>query len=477
MEKFPLVDKLRLDKSGVCSTGASACFILAMIVSELWQNRPGNQGPALGACLCLLACWLGASGCSAPAQDKEMRLMAEAWNTIQQEYVRKESLPRREVAYGAISGMVDALGDTGHSAFLSPEMVRDLRRLQTGEFRGIGVEIRYKEGQVMVVAPMDGSPAQKAGLQPGDIIKKIYNDDVTDWPLSKVVERIAGPAGTSVKLTIHNPKSGRTRQVTVQRANIKVRNISWVRIPGTGFAHLRLANFDRFVAKELRNALVSIQEQGIQGAVLDLRNNPGGILEEAITVASQFLSTGNVLLMKERSGSPVPVPVEKGGAAVNMPLVVLINGGSASAAEIVAGALQDGKRATLVGEKTFGTGTVLREFPLSDGSAILLAIEEWLTPAGRSFWHKGLAPDISVTLPDNATPLLPSMERGMTAEELMRSDDRQLLRALEVVKTATENPELNPVTGIVPSPAEPRPAERSQQAGHPTAGGPGKPSD
>ncbi len=416
------------------------------IVSALLQNKM-VQGRWLlaGVCLGVVTGWLGSSGCSTPAPDKEMRLMAQAYDTIQREYVGRDSLKRRELTYGAISGMVDSLGDTGHSAFLSPEMVRDLRRIEQGQFRGIGVEISYKDGHVVVVAPMDGSPAQKAGLQPGDIITRVYNEDVTDWPLSKVVERITGPPGTPVKLTIQSPKSGRTRQVTVQRANIKVRNISWVQSPGTEFAHLRVSNFDRGVAKEMRKALLEIQEQHLQGLVLDLRNNPGGILEEAVTVASQFLTDGNVLLMKDPSGDSVPVPVEKGGVAPKLPVVVIINQGSASAAEIVAGALQDAHRATLVGEKTFGTGTVLREFPLADGSALLLAIEEWLTPAGRSFWHQGLAPDVVVALSDQVTPLLPSTERHMSAEELMGSEDLQLLRAFEVVRAAVRNADLNPV--------------------------------
>jgi carboxyl-terminal processing protease len=171
----------------------------------------------------------------------------------------------------------------------------------------------------------------------------------------------------------------------------------------------------------------------LTGVVLDLRNNPGGLLDEAVGVASQFLADGVVLQAKDAKGKLSQVPVEKGGAATNIPMSVLINEGSASAAEIVAGALQDNRRADLVGQTTFGTGTVLQEFRLSDGSALLLAVEEWLTPKGQSFWHKGVTPDFPVALPTDANPVFPTAEKTMSAKELQACEDRQLLDALRLV--------------------------------------------
>jgi carboxyl-terminal processing protease len=165
---------------------------------------------------------------------------------------------------------------------------------------------------------------------------------------------------------------------------------------------------------------------------LDLRNDPGGLLDEAIGVASQFLKQGNVLLEKDAQGHVTPVPVKPDGQATDVPTVVLINAGTASAAEIVAGALQDAGRATVLGETSFGTGTVLNEFHLSDGSALLLATQEWLTPNGRVIWHQGITPDVPVALPRNATPLLPEAERGMTPAEVQNSGDEELLKALEL---------------------------------------------
>jgi carboxyl-terminal processing protease len=179
--------------------------------------------------------------------------------------------------------------------------------------------------------------------------------------------------------------------------------------------------------------LETFGQEGMKGIVLDLRNNPGGLFTEAVSVASQFLSEGNVVLEKDSKDRITAVPVEKGGVALRIPMVALVNSGTASAAEIVAGALQDHERAVLVGTTTFGTGTVLEKFPLSDGSALLLAVEEWLTPDGHTIWHKGIVPTVVVTLAEGATLLLPFEERDMTPEQLRESKDLQLLKALALV--------------------------------------------
>jgi carboxyl-terminal processing protease len=312
-------------------------------------------------------------------------------------------------------------------------MVKDLKNMERGEFKGIGVEIQIKGPHVVVVSPIENSPADRAGLKAGDIILRVSGQDVTDWPLARVAERISGRTGTKVTLTIQDPRTGLVRQVAVVRASVKMHEVTWQKIPGTSLAHLRLASFDSGVTKDLRSTLQEIQNANVSGVILDLRNNPGGLLDEAVGVASQFLNDGIVLQAKDSKGKISPVPVEKGGVATNLPLAVLINEGSASAAEIVAGALQDNHRADLIGQTTFGTGTVLQEFRLSDGSALLLAVEEWLTPKGQSFWHKGVTPDIPVALPVDKSPVFPSAERTMSPEELQSSDDRQLLDAIKIV--------------------------------------------
>jgi carboxyl-terminal processing protease len=377
--------------------------------------------------------WIAAVGCASTQKPDDLKLVSQAYDRIQRNYVDRSAVQPKDLTYGAISGMVESLGDTGHSTFLTPEMVKELRSLERGELKGIGVEVEMKNGQVVIVAPIDGSPAQRAGLRPGEVILKVSGEDIADWPLGKVVERILGPAGTIVQLTLQEPRNGRIHEVTLKRASIKLHEVTWCRLPGTDVAQLRVASFDAGVTKDLRKSLEELQREGLKGIVLDMRNDPGGLLDEAIGVASQFLTNGNVVLTRDAKGRVFPEPVDKGGLAGSMPLVVLVNQGSASAAEIVAGALQDQKRAPLVGDTTFGTGTVLQEFSLSDGSALLLAVGEWLTPNGTSFWHKGLVPQYVVPLPTDTSPLIPANAASLTPKELWASEDRQLLTALRLL--------------------------------------------
>jgi carboxyl-terminal processing protease len=368
-----------------------------------------------------------------PDARPSFHLISEAWSLIHRYYVDRSAEQPTSLTYGAISGMVDALGDTGHSRFLTPFMVKELASVERNRFQGIGAEVQSRSGHVVIVSPLDGSPAQRAGIKPGDIVLQVNGENVTGRPLDQVVAEIAGPAGTAVKLTIFTPASGETRQLTITRAKFQVHNVTWQMLPGTRIVHLRLAAFDRGVSADLRSALLDVKKQQPSGIILDLRNNPGGLLDEAVNCASQFLSGGNVLLVKNARGEEKPMPVKPGGEATEVPLAVLVNGGTGSGAEIVAGALQDAHRATLVGETTFGTGTVLSEFKLSDGSALLLAVEEWLTPAGHVIWHKGITPAVMVALPSQITPLFPEAERSMTADQLRASGDAQLLRALDLI--------------------------------------------
>jgi len=368
---------------------------------------------------------------NAPTQTGGLDLINQAYQVIQRNYVDRSAVNQTKLEYGAISGMVDALGDTGHSRFLSPEMVKAENNFTKGEFEGIGAEVTVKDGQVVIVAPMDGSPAQAAGVRPGDIIVKVDGVDMTGLGINEVVGKVLGPAGTKVTLTLQDPHTAAVRDVTITRAKINIQNVTWGMLPGTKIAHLKLAAFSNGVTKDLQTALKQIQATGATGIVLDLRNDPGGLLDEAIGVTSQFLGSGNVLLIQDAQGKQQSVPVKPGGLAVDIPLVVLVNQGTGSAAEIVAGAIQDAHRATLIGETTFGTGTVLNFFDLSDGSEILLATEEWLTPSGRVIWHQGIAPDVSVSMPADAIPLTPSMEKTMTAAQLQSSLDAQLLKAID----------------------------------------------
>jgi carboxyl-terminal processing protease len=365
-------------------------------------------------------------------QANNLDLFNQAYQIVEKNYVAINTINQTQLEYGAISGMVNALGDTGHSRFLTPQEVQQENNFTTGSFQGIGAEVSTNSaGQVVIVAPIDGSPAQKAGLKPGDIILKVNGTNVTGMSLSDVVGMVLGPSGTQVTLTIEDPNSGAIKNVTITRAEITVQNVTWIMLPGTTIADIRIAGFSEGVTNDLRTALQQIQAQGATGIILDLRNDPGGLLSEAIGVTSQFLGSGNVLLVKDSQGNEQAISVQPGGLALQTPMVVLINQGTASASEIVAGALQDAQRATLIGETTFGTGTVLNAFPLSDGSEVLLATEEWLTPSGRVIWHKGITPDVVVSLSNNVTPFVPEAGNGMTATQLQNSQDAQLLKAVE----------------------------------------------
>jgi carboxyl-terminal processing protease len=363
----------------------------------------------------------------------DLGLIAEAWRDLDRAYVDRSALGSRRLTYGALAGMVDALGDTGHTVFLTPEMVQEEHTTVRGRVAGIGAEVQMRNGEVVVVAPVDGSPAQAAGLSAGDVIVKVGGKPVIGLSLREVVSRIRGPAGTVLTLTVRDPRTDETRSLSLKRADVVLRSVTWHLLPEGAVAHLRIASFSRGTSPQLGQALKETGQAGATGLVLDLRNDPGGLLDEAVSVASQFLGTGSVLQVKDTRGRIRVVPTKKGVPTSSLPMVVLVNAGTASAAEIVSGALQDAGRAALVGETTFGTGTVLQEFPLSDGSALMVAVEEWLTPRGRTIWHHGLPPDVVVRLPPHVLPLLPEQEATLTRPQLQASRDEQLLRGLELL--------------------------------------------
>jgi carboxyl-terminal processing protease len=383
--------------------------------------------------------WVLRSGIPASAEG-DFLLMAQAWSIIDKYYVDRPAVRHDAMTAGAINGMTEALGDTGHSVYLTAAEARKAGTAMQGKFNGIGVEIiQSSNHQPVIVAPMDGSPAQQAGVRPGDVILEVDGHSVAGLPMSHISSKMSGEPGQPIALTVFNPGDGRRRKLNIVRAAMKLNNVTWQRLPGSNLAHLRLAMFSDGLTSDLRKALLEIQQQGVQGIILDIRNNPGGALDEAVGAASQFLAAGNVLWEKNARDLITPVPVQPGGVATHIPLAVLINGGSASDSEILAGALRDAHRATLIGERTLGTGTVLTQFPLSDGSALMLAVQEWLTPNKVSFWHRGLEPDVTIRLSPEAL-LRPSAERAMTAEQLRSSGDTQLLNAIELLSHPPAKP-------------------------------------
>ncbi len=355
----------------------------------------------------------------------------ETWDLVHNKFVDREAIQPKKMTYGAIQGMLDSLGDVEHTRFLSPDDLRKEQEALQGRLEGIGAQLVVRNGAPTVLAPVPGSPAQAAGIRPGDIIVRVDGRDVAGLTLEEIVNMVRGPRGTMVTVTVIHSGDTTLTDIAVTRARVTVPNVTWVKVPGTNTVHILISQFGERATQELVVALNSARSGGATSIILDLRNDPGGLRDEAVSVASQFLKDGNVLIEQDSEGKRTQFPVESGGAATDLPMVVLINEGSASAAEIVAGALQDHQRARLIGATTFGTGTVLGTYELSDGSAVLLGIAEWLTPNGRQIWHQGIRPEVEVALPTGAFPLIPEVENGLSPEQVQGSQDTQLLRALQ----------------------------------------------
>ena len=243
-----------------------------------------------------------------------------------------------------------------------------------------------------------------------------------------------GKAGTELKLTVSRAGAAVPVPLTLTRAELKVPDASGEMLQGRPIAHIALFSFGEKADDNLKTAIEEAKKKGAKGVIIDVRANPGGLKDQTVAVTSEFLSTGDVFIDQDAQGHRTPVPVKPGGVATDIPMVLLIDNSTASAAEIFAGAIQDYGRGKLVGTKTFGTGTVLGQFKLSDGSAILLAISEWLTPKGRRIWHEGITPDVVVPLPPEAKIILPDESGRMSRADLDKSSDKQLLKALEVLE-------------------------------------------
>ena len=361
-------------------------------------------------------------------------LIKEAWDTLHQRYVGRDQLDDRALIYGAIEGMTDAVGDTGHTDFMTPEERQQRNDSLSGSYVGIGVRIEPDDaGQPRIIGVFDGSPAEKAGLVPDDVIVAVDGKRTEGASIDDVAGWVRGEAGSTVKITVRNAADSKERTLSITRADVPVQAVTWTMVPGTKTAFIQLEQFSNGSADALVKALKDAGGAAADRIVLDLRGNPGGYVNEAVGVASQFLSSGLVYVERNAQGETTDHPVSPGGVATDLPLVVLVDGNTASAAEIVSGALQDAGRAKVVGETTFGTGTVLGEFDLSDGSALRVGTVEWLTPKGRRIWHEGIAPDVSIVMPSGVQPLSPDDVARLTGPSIATMKDTQLAKALELV--------------------------------------------
>lgn len=366
------------------------------------------------------------------ADQESLRLYAEALDTVQEDYVDQGAVKPRQQTYAAIEGMLGSLGDEGHTRFLTPEERQQNRRGLSGTYVGVGIQLEVKNENVLVAAPIEGSPAEQAGVQTGDVIVAVNGESVRGDEVSRIAERVRGPEGTEVEITVLRDEE--ERDFTLERAEIQSPVASWSMIPGTDVAQVRLASFTNDSAERLEEAFGEAREAGAGRFILDLRNNPGGRLDQVPEIAGQFLEPDSVVyLRKDASDEREEIRVSGGEEPMDAPLAVLVNNGSASSSEILAGALRDNDRAPVIGTTTFGTGTVLKEFTLEDDSSILLGIAEWLTPDGDFIRDSGIDPDIEVKLGEDTEPLSPNEAEDLTREEILERD-AQVRRAFEEVQ-------------------------------------------
>lgn len=376
------------------------------------------------------------TGSSSPAPfPSGFELFWEALGIVREHYVGGEALTDQNLTRGAIRGMVEALGDDGHTVYLTPEEVQAEIDALDGRVIGIGVSVDSRRGAPVIIAVYPGSPAAEAGLRPGDIIETVDGRRVDRIDVPELIDRVRGEPGTVVTLGIERADGTRT-ELDIVRAEVRIPPVAWSMVPGTSVAVMGVNQFSDGAAREARRATRRALADGATAVVLDLRGNPGGLVHEAVGVARLFLPRGSVVYQEEdRDGTRRAVTTRDDPVAADVPLVVLVDEGSASSAEIVAAALHDNGRARLVGKRTFGTGTVLNLFSLSDGSAIRLGVLRWLTPTGRSAFETGVAPDLPVDLPQTGAMLYPSSLDAMSPRAFRRSQDTQLRRAVRLLTT------------------------------------------
>ena len=402
----------------------------------------------ISALLVVLTLSLGGSavskGTDSGATYEQLRLFTEVLSIVQNQYV--DEVPPKDLIYSAIKGTLRGLDP--HSSFLDPESYREMQVETSGSFGGLGIEITLKDDVLTVVAPIEGTPAYRAGLQTGDRIVKIDGLSTKDMQLSDAVKRMRGKPGTKVTVTIAREGWTEPKDFEIAREQIRVQSVRAHDLGG-GIAYLKLRQFQEQSPGDMSAALDKASKAGMKALILDLRNNPGGLLTAAVEVTEEFIDDGKLVVYTEgrvrNQNMRFSAHAKKGYAS--MPMVVLVNQGSASASEIVAGALQDWGRAMVVGTQSFGKGSVQTIIPLSDGSGLRLTTAKYFTPKGRSIHGKGITPDIVVEIPKEKDP---PKERPLPSADPLDDlkKDVQVQRAIDVIKTMRIIEQQRPATQV-----------------------------
>ena len=349
----------------------------------------------------------------------DFSLFWRTWAIIQEKFVDKENFDYQQMLYGAISGMVDALEDP-HTVFFTPEEAKKFKEEVSGKFEGVGMEVGIRENELTVIAPLEGTPAQKAGLRAGDKIVKIGDKITIDLTIDEAVSLIRGPKGTEVTLTIFRGGWETPRDIALIREVIEIPSLKW-ELKENGIVYIRLYHFHEKAGTDFSRAAFDILQTPAKKIILDLRNNPGGYLEVSQDIAGWFLERGQVVVIEDFGEGKEKEYYEAEGneLLLGYPIVVLINQGSASASEILAAALRDNRGIKIIGETSFGKGSVQELEDLPEGSSLKITIAKWLTPKGEILTDVGLEPDIKIE---------------MTEEDYEEDRDPQLEKAIEIIK-------------------------------------------
>ena len=369
-----------------------------------------------------LGIWVGVEKiayCVPQPENINFSLFWDAYNKLQEKFIDPEKIDDQKIIYGAIEGMAKSLGDP-YTSFFSPEDAQRFAQDLSGTFEGIGAEIGIKKNQLTIVAPLEGTPAQEAGLKAGDSILEINGKNTSDFTTEEAVNLIRGPKGTYVTLTIYRDGWPSAKDIEITRQTIKIDSTKWELKDGN-IAYVQIFQFDESLSGDFKNGVYQILQSPAKKIILDLRNNPGGYLETAQEIAGYFLENGQTVLIEDFGGKKEQqiYKAPGNGELLKYPIVILINEGSASASEILAGALRDNRNAQLIGKKSFGKGSVQELAELRGGSFLKITIAKWLTPKGHSISEAGLEPDIKIEITD---------------KDAEKQKDPQLDKALEIIK-------------------------------------------
>ncbi|MCC7367029.1 MAG: S41 family peptidase [Chloroflexi bacterium] len=400
----------------ITSIVALAAFAMAFVSGYLFGRTEPAGGPlAFLDVLQPSTARATEDGVLSADEQQRFRVFWETWRIVERDFYDQNQIDHQKLIYGAIKGMVDAVGDP-YTVYQTPTQREvsdtDLR----GSFDGIGIQVDLKDNRLTVVAPIEGSPAEAAGFRPGDVVLEVDGKSLAGKTLNDTVNLIRGQRGTPVTLTVLRAGTTDPFPITVVRAEIKLKSVR-ARMMDDGVGYVRISSFSASTGTEMAAAVKELVSQQPRGLVLDLRNNPGGYLSTSVEAAAQLMNPGSVVLYQQSgNGDRKTYRTEGGGAGAQLPVVVLLNKGSASASEILAGALRDNGRAYLIGEKSFGKGTVQNVHELSDKSGLRVTTAQWLTPSENPIQGVGLAPDQVVDMPATAT----------ISSEATRAEDPQL---------------------------------------------------